>query len=51
MDVEGTELYCFQNWFETDVFKYIQQFGVEIHISNNIEKHNLKQWYVKLKKN
>ena len=51
MDVEGTELYCFQNWFETDVFKYIQQFGVKIHISNNIKKHNIKRWYVELKKN
>ena len=51
MDVEGTELNCFQNWFDTDVFKYVQQFGIELHISNNVGKNNVNRWYVKLKKN
>ena len=51
MDFEGTELNCFQNWFDTGVFKYVQQFGIELHISNNVGKHNVNRWYIKLKKN
>ena len=50
MDIEGTELNCFQNWFDTDIFKYVQQFGLELHISNNAVKNNVKHWFVKLKK-
>ena len=49
MDVEGTELNCFQNWFDTGVFKYVQQFGIELHTSNNVGKHNINHWYIKLK--
>ena len=50
MDIEGTELLCFQDWFDTDVFKYVQQFGLELHIGNNVVKNNIRHFFVKLKK-
>ena len=43
MDVEGAELNCFENWFETDVFKNVDQLGIEIHISNKVVKSKMKQ--------
>ena len=30
MDVEGYELDCFENWFSTNVFDNVEQFGIEI---------------------
>ena len=32
IDIEGTEFFSFENWFQTDVFKNVDQLGLEIHI-------------------
>ena len=32
IDIEGTEFKSFKNWFKTDIFKYVDQLGMEVHI-------------------
>ena len=51
IDIEGTEFFCFENWFQTDVFKNVDQFGLEIHIHPmfyNFFNVNVQKWFEKL---
>ena len=50
MDVEGSELFCFNNWFKSNVFSQVKQFGIEFHLQSNILKPKLNSWYQKLYK-
>ena len=50
MDVEGYELDCFENWFSTNVFDNVEQFGIEIHLSNKIPKNQIKLTFSNLNK-
>ena len=48
MDVESSELDCFDDWFKSDIFANVQQLGIEFHIQSSIVKSNFKQWFRKL---
>ena len=48
MDVEGSELFCFKDWFDTHVFKAVQQFGIEFHVQSGVVQHQIKKWYRRL---
>ena len=36
VDVEGQELWFFQNWITSDVLNYVDQLGIEMHTCNNV---------------
>ena len=49
MDVESSELDCFDDWFKSGIFANVEQFGIEFHIQSSIVKaSNFKQWFRKL---
>ena len=51
MDVEGYELDCFENWFNTNVLDNVEQFGIEIHLSNKmVPKNQIKLTFSNLNK-
>ena len=46
MDVEGNEIWCFNQWLKSGVMKFVQQFGIEIHASKAvIPKHSMKKTF------
>ena len=51
IDIEGTEFFSFENWFQTDVFKNVDQLGLEIHIHPmfyNFFNVNVQKWFEQL---
>ena len=45
MDVESSELLCFEDWFKSGIFTKVQQFGIEFHLDPLIIKQNFNHWY------
>ena len=46
IDIEGMEFICFDNWFQTDIFKNVDQLGIEIHIHPFFSKDvKIKKWF------
>ena len=51
VDIEGFEFNSFENWFKTDIFKNVDQFGMEVHIHPIFyKKVNVQKWFAKLHK-
>lgn len=51
IDIEGTEFNSFENWFQTDIFKNVNQLGMEIHIHPifyNVFNVNVQKWFAQL---
>ena len=51
IDIEGTEFNSFENWFQTDIFKNVDQLGMEIHIHPifyNVFNVNVQKWFAQL---
>ena len=51
IDIEGMELISFENWFQTGIFKNVDQLGIEIHMHPFFLKDaNIKEWFRGLRK-
>ena len=54
IDIEGTEFVSFENWFQTDIFKNVDQLAMEVHIHPifyNVFNVNVQKWFAQLNKN
>ena len=46
IDIEGMEFISFDNWFQSAVFKNVDQLGIEIHMHPFFFKDvNVKKWF------
>ena len=53
IDIEGTEFISFDDWFKTDIFRNVDQLGMEIHIHPtfyNVFTVNVQKWFAQLHK-